>query len=277
MRKFPTVLVIFVAGMVLAVSGAAFAYDFGTNITIWDKVVKDNPYTWYNRGNPGEDQEVEPNCITGQLWDLEAFFLNGSILTMVGGFDFRNGYRDVVSGDIFLDVNRDFVYGEDIEPRTSSGIVDVSNEGYRYEYAIRLFVEPPGMAPASAADVFTYQVLSLGKDTLLSVYYGQNDESNPWKVKEYGTPIFTGTFTYMTGLTDDDTGLAGGSHNALQLDLAGFLAAQELANFTAHFTMQCGNDNLMGSPVSEPATMLLVGTGLIGMAAVGRRKFLKRA
>jgi hypothetical protein len=44
-----------------------------------------------------------------------------------------------------------------------------------------------------------------------------------------------------------------------------------------HWTMACGNDVVEGggTPVPEPATMLLLGSGLIGLAGYGRRRFKK--
>src|SRR5476649_2359167 len=94
-------------------AGTAMATPFGTNITI-----SDGNYSgtgWYSNR---EDQETEtnPNTVTSQQWDLEAMFMAGTNLTLVGGFDFKNGVtwsdgHNYKSGDIFIDVNGDAVYG----------------------------------------------------------------------------------------------------------------------------------------------------------------------
>jgi hypothetical protein len=49
--------------------------------------------------------------------------------------------------------------------------------------------------------------------------------------------------------------------------------------FGFHWTMTCANDVIEGAaaaPVPEPATMLLLGTGLIGLAGASRKKLIKK-
>ena len=229
-------------------SGSAFGDSFGANITIWDQ-----------RGVAYEDNEVEPGMIDNQSWDLEGFFWDGKLLTMVGGFDFKDG-NTYASGDIFLDIDGDVSFG--------SGATNDNFSGY--DYVLDLNISSG-----------TFNVIELVEGVvLIDVLDYNSPESSYWRYDDENsdsnfTALCSGSLTYYDNLTD--TGFLGDYHNAVSVDLG--LDFLKDKNFTAHFTMECGNDNLMGStaPVPEPATMLLFGTGLIGMSVVGRKKFHKRS
>jgi len=258
MKKILQIFLTSILTVGFAVS-SVLALDLGRDITIFDGI--SSTQNWYGIN---EDQEVEPGCVADQVWDLEGFYLNDSILTMVGGFDFEKGVKGEPSGDLFIDINGDARYGAvaDTGSQIVNGYQDIM-DNFGYEYAIHFnFTEN------------TYDLFGLTSASTVSVYYDQNEASNPLSYADGGQTLNGGIFSYYTGLDDSEVGwLQGGTHNAISLDLLSINQDFDLEKFTAHYTMYCGNDNLMGSPVPEPASMILFGTGLMGLAALTRRKF----
>jgi len=251
MKRLGRILMVAMVASFLMV-GSAMGYELGTNITIYDKM-----------GVPTEKEDgtVEPGDQWGQEWDLEGFFRNGNILNMVGGYDFVNGGYG--SGDIFIDINGDAKYG-------NPAAVTVKGDGYNsqinntfgYDYVFDMDFAAK-----------TFSLYQIGADALLlDVYYEKNSGSNPWRYLSGGTSKASGSFGYTTGLSDSAVGgLQGGKHNVVSLDITSLLQyVNPDLGFTAHFTMGCGNDNLMGG-TPEPATMVLLGFGLIGMVALRKR------
>jgi hypothetical protein len=254
-------------------SSTAFALSLGNQITIYDQ--KSNGNANYGMG---EDQEVEPGMVWNQQWDLEGFFLKGNTLSMVGGFNFETGGRDTFrnrdwgSGDIFFDVDGTPQYGTDISNGTTVGNSPVPNT-YGYDFAIRLNFSDSG-------DTFDLYQATSSDATTISSYFKQNYSSNPYQIQiGQGWSKIPGDrdFEFLTGVADDSHYLnsifEGGSHYIVRLALP-----TELQGFNyVHFAEQCGNDSMMGAnPVPEPGTMLLLGTGLIGLAGFGRKKFMKK-
>ncbi len=256
MKKHGILIICIIA--ILMTSSYAFAIPLGKNITVYDGMKGD--WAWYGSQ---EDDEVEPGNIYTQYWDLEGFFLNGSTLTMVGGFDFAEGYMDQASGDIFIDIDNDSVFGP---ANTDSGRDDqIVENTFGYDYVIDL--------DFASASYSVYELVD-GSSTVLINNSGAsaNPASNPWKYNDGGVLLEQNqSMGYWSDLDSDEVdGLAGDTHYAASVDLS-FLQGSD---FVSHFTMACGNDNLRGSSVPEPSSMILlgIGIGMIGITSWMRRK-----
>lgn len=253
------------------------------NITVHDGMANAN-FGGGPLGIGGEDQEVEAGCLTGQVWDLEGMFFNTSTLEfrMVGGWNFINGYQGWTSGDIFISRGKPYYgdAGEGGNPLPAAA--DKSKmSSYLYDWVIDVDWLSPTLA---------YTVYAVGPETPVNVvYYTQNNGSNPWRRLSGGTQIATGNLLSQTGLTDAQTGFLGGSHNMVTFNLSGWLLdALGLQpgdimtdDLWFHFTMQCGNDNMMGTvgggwktppPVPEPASIGILGLGILGIIATRMRR-----
>jgi hypothetical protein len=181
-------------------SGLAMATPFGTNITISDENFYANTIGWYS---DREDQEVEPGMVRDQVWDLEGFFLNGSTLTMVGGYNFAEGEGQFKSGDIFISTTGKPVFGgsyykNDNTPPTINDNLEIKNQ-FGYNYVIDL--DFPN-------ESFHLYRIDSAATLLASHYYGygidgvSNQASDPVSYISGGTYLNTGDLIYQTGLDD---------------------------------------------------------------------------
>lgn len=259
----------------------AQATNYGSSITIYDTMVSGGVGSWYNRDNPGpppagggEDQEVEPNMVTGQAWDLEGFYLNKATLTMVGGFNFKDGYNYgghlYHGGDLFIaPVSAAPKYGTSAPNTPNSSIVSNS---FGWTYVIQLNF---------ADNTFTaYAIDGNTQVKTVTVVEPYNKGSSPWKYDSGGSLLGSGSLSFSGPLSDADVNanitsgpaLQGGSHYVASLDLANFL---EDGDYYFHYTIECGNDLLMGNGSTHaplPPGVLLLGSGLLGLVGLRRRQ-----
>jgi hypothetical protein len=283
MKKFFVFLGMAVLMLSVPAITNVYALELGTEITSPDLSVWLDGYDpWYG---PQEDNEVESGW-RGQANDLEGWFLNGSTLTMVGGWDFVGGQTDDLNGAIFFDIDGDMNYGTAANQGTGpsvEGVPELIANSFGYEF---------GLVLDFATN--TYNLYALNENsTLLSVEYQIDEGSNAWRIVE-GDLLGSYSFDYVENLSSAEVGgLQGGVnnpdigdysysdvHNAVMIDLSVFLDPGQ--EFYVHHTMKCGNDDLIGhgyvpvtSAVPEPSTLLLLGLGLSGLFALGRKRFKK--
>lgn len=240
-------------------AGVASALSLGDNVTIYDGRSAYYPGGWWGHLG-GEDNEVEPGLATiGQSWDLEGFFLSDETLSVGAGYDLATalGYR--MAGDLFIDVDGDWGTG---------GL----GNNFGYEYVLDLNL-----------GALNYSIYELGDD---STFWQTAvvPESDPWRRADGGTLLAENVslLAYESGLAGTEAGnmttygTYPDTHTVMSVDLS-FLRNLGYDEFWSHFTMQCGNDNLVGygeyrTRVPDAASSaLLLAIGALTLASLKRR------
>jgi hypothetical protein len=297
---------VLMAGVLLA--GNAMGLALGTNVTVWDQ-------SGQSAAGWNEDNETEPGMVNNDLWDLEGVFIDRNSpvnvpstnvdLNLVGTYDFVNGASNLTSGDLFIDQTGDAIYGDtNTVPLDPFGLM-----GWDFALAFEqnangtwvtgpagvdgdgAYVEVDFELVAIVAPGTQHGVPAAGDATLNDQYDtvsepGNVNASNPWRLHtrpntySYTARLYTGV-AVDAPLAFDSLGSTPNTRRVLQIDwsdISGLGFEWQAGLTTVHFTMECGNDNLIGSfgnprtpPVPEPASLALLGMGLLGVAM--RKRF----
>lgn len=156
---------------------------------------------------------------------------------------------------------------------TQLGDLFISTNGYQgdneqWEYALKLDTYLPNINTTTSGNISLYNVQTaniIQSNAPTGSVFRAGQEVQYWANGQ--TSLATGSWE-LFNLGGNDTD-----------DYLRFAITYDFGNvftYGLHWTMTCGNDVIEGAaPVPEPATILLFGTGLIGLGSILRRAIKK--